>query len=51
MDRIEFFAAKRLEFAAKTDRGELTEEQAQLESNKVYFSLQTTERQRDTGVR
>ena len=51
MDLIQFFAAKRLEFAAKIDRGELTEQQAQLESNKVYASIQATERQRDSGVR
>ena len=48
---IQFFAAKRIEFAAKIDRGEMTEQQAQLESNKVYASIQATERQRDSGVR
>jgi hypothetical protein len=51
MDLIEFFAAKRLELAAKIDRGELTEQQAQLESNKLYASIQETERQRDSGAR
>jgi hypothetical protein len=51
MDLIEFFAAKRLELAAKIDRGELTEQQAQLDGNKVYASIQETERQRDHGAR
>jgi hypothetical protein len=47
MDLIEFFAGKRLEVAAKIDRGELTEQQAQLETNKVYANVQAIERQRD----
>jgi hypothetical protein len=51
MDLIEFFAAKRLEFAAKIDRGELTEQQAQLESNKVYANIQATEKQRDRSIK
>jgi hypothetical protein len=51
MDLVEFFATKRLEFALKTDRGELTEEQAQFESNNIYTGIQATERQRDAGVR
>lgn len=51
MDLIEFFAVKRLELAAKIDRGELTEQQAQLESNKLYASIQETERRRDSGAR
>jgi hypothetical protein len=51
MDLIEFFATKRLELAAKIDRGELTEQQAQLESNKAYASMQEVERQRDNGAR
>jgi hypothetical protein len=51
MDLIEFFAAKRLELAAKIDRGELTEEQAQIDGNKIYASIQETERQRDRGAR
>jgi hypothetical protein len=50
MDLIQFFAAKRLELAAKIDRGELTEQQAQLDGNKAYASIQETERQRDHGV-
>lgn len=51
MDLIQFFAAKRLELAAKIDRGELTEQQAQLDGNKIYASIQETERQRDHGAR
>jgi hypothetical protein len=51
MDLMQFFAAKRLELAAKIDRGELTEQQAQLDGNKVYASIQETERRRDNGVR
>jgi hypothetical protein len=51
MDLIEFFAAKRLELAAKIDRGELTEKQAQIESTKAYASIQEAERRRDTGAR
>ncbi len=51
MDLIEFFAAKRLELAARIDRGELTEDQAKLETQKVYASIQATERQRDSGAR
>ena len=51
MDLIQFFAAKRLELAAKIDRGELTEQQAQLDGNKFYASIQETERQRDHGAR
>ena len=51
MDLIQLFAAKRLELATKIDRGELTEQQAQLESNKVYAGIQATERQRDNSGR
>jgi hypothetical protein len=51
MDLIQFFAAKRLELAAKIDRGELTEQQAQLDGNKAYASIQETERQRDHGAK
>lgn len=51
MDLIEFFAAKRLELAAKIDRGELTEQQAQLDGNKAYASVQEAERRRDNGAR
>jgi len=49
MDLIEFFAAKRVELAAKIDRGELTEQQSKIETEKVYASIQETERRRDTG--
>lgn len=49
MDLIEFFAAKRLELATKIDRGELTEDQAKLETQKAYAAIQATERQRDAG--
>jgi hypothetical protein len=51
MDLIQFFAKKRLEFAAKIDRGELTEQQGQTEIQKAYASIQTTERQRDSAAR
>lgn len=51
MDLIEFFATKRLELAAKIDRDEITEQQAQIEANKLYASLQETERHRDNGGR
>jgi hypothetical protein len=51
MDLIEFFAAKRLELAAKIDRNELTEDQAKLETEKIYASIQETERRRDNGAR
>ncbi len=52
MDLIEFFAAKRLELAAKIDRGELTGTTgSSLMRNKVYASIQEIERQRDHGAR
>jgi hypothetical protein len=51
MDLIEAFARKRMELAAKIDRGELTEQQAQLESNRVYASVHEAERRRDSGMR
>jgi hypothetical protein len=47
MDLIEYFASKRLEFAAKIDRGELSEDQAKAETARVYETIQVTERQRD----
>jgi hypothetical protein len=47
MDLIELLAAKRLEFAAKIDRGELTEQQAQIETQRVYDSIDQIEKQRD----
>ncbi len=49
MDLIEYFAAKRLEVAAKIDRGELTEQEAQIETQKIFASIQATERQRDAA--
>lgn len=51
MDLIQFFAAKRLEVASKMDRGEMTEQQGQIENQKIYASIQATERQRDRGMR
>jgi hypothetical protein len=51
MDLIQFFASKRLELGAKVDRGELTEQQAQLDGNKIYAGIQETERRRDSGAR
>ena len=50
MDLIRFFAAKRLELATGIDRGELTEQQAATETQKIYASLQGIERRRDSGV-
>ena len=47
MDLIEYFASKRLEFATKIDRGELSEDQAKAETARVYETIQMTERQRD----
>jgi hypothetical protein len=44
MDLIHFFAAKRLEMATKIDRGEITEQQGQIETQKIYASIQATER-------
>jgi hypothetical protein len=51
MDLIQFFAAKRLEVATKIDRGEMTEQQGQIETQKIYASIQATERRRDSGAR
>ena len=51
MDLIQYFAKKRLEFAAKIDRGEWTEQQADLEGKKAYASIQATEHQRDSAPR
>lgn len=47
IDLIQFFAARQLELAAKLDRGEMTEQQAQVETQKLYANIQATERQRD----
>lgn len=49
MDLIQYFAAKRLELAIKIDRGEMTEQQAQIETQKIFGSIQATERQRDAA--
>lgn len=49
MDLIHFLAAKRLEVATKIDRGEMTEQQGQIETQKIYASIQATERQRDAA--
>ena len=51
MDLIQYFAAKRLEVATKIDRGEMTEQQGQVETQKIFASIQATERQRDSGAR
>jgi hypothetical protein len=49
MDLIERFAAARLDLAARIDRGEVSEQQAQAESNKIYADIQAAERRRDVG--
>lgn len=49
MDLIQFFASQRLEVARKMDRGEMTEQQGQVENQKIYASIQATERQRDAA--
>jgi hypothetical protein len=49
MDLIRFFAAKRLEMATKIDRSEMTEQQGQVETEKIYASIQAAERQRDAA--
>jgi hypothetical protein len=49
MDLIQFFAAKRLELAVEIDRGEMTEQQGIVETQKFYASIQATERQRDAA--
>jgi hypothetical protein len=51
MDLIQLFASKRVEVATRIDRGEMTEQQGQLEIEKAYTSVQETERQRDRGAR
>jgi hypothetical protein len=50
MDLIQTFAVKRVEFATKIDRGELTEQQGQSEIQKVYASIQEAERQRNATL-
>ncbi len=49
MDLIKALAEKRLALAQKIDRGELTEDQANLENAKLYLELAVAERQRDTA--
>jgi len=49
MDLIQFFAAQRLEVADKIDRGEMTEQQGQVETQKLFASILATERQRDAA--
>jgi hypothetical protein len=49
MDLIQFFAAKRIELATKIDRGEMTEQQGQVEAQNIFASIQATERQRDAA--
>jgi hypothetical protein len=49
MDLIQFFAAKRLELATKIDRGEMNEQQGQVETQRIYAGIQATERQRDAA--
>jgi hypothetical protein len=51
MDLVRFLAAKHLELATRIDRGELTEQQAEIEAQKILASLQETARRRDSGVR
>jgi hypothetical protein len=50
MDLIEGFAAKRIEMARRMDRGELTEDQAKIEGERVFATMQSIERQRDKGM-
>lgn len=50
-DLIQLFANKQLEYATLIDRGELTEQQGQVEIERVYASIQATERQRDSVAR
>jgi hypothetical protein len=49
MDLIQYFAAKRLEVATRIDRGEMTEQQGQIETQKIFASIRATERQRDAA--
>ena len=48
---IDQLYAKRLEVATKIDRGEMTEQQGQVETEKIFASIQATERQRDAAAR
>lgn len=49
MDLIKAFAAVRLEVASRIDRGELTEQQGEVQIQKAYAQVQAIERQRDEG--
>jgi hypothetical protein len=51
MDLIQYFAAKRLEIAARVDRNELTEAQADTQITNTYASITDAERQRDAARR
>lgn len=51
MDLIHTFAETRLALASRLDRGELTEQQEQLEMNKALGTIQAIARQRDSGAR
>ena len=51
MDLIQTFAERRLELASMADRGQLTEQQEQLEINKALATIQAIERQRDGVAR
>jgi hypothetical protein len=51
MDLIQSFAERRLEIASKQDRGELTDQQGQVETNKAFSAIQDIERRRDSGAR
>lgn len=49
MDLIQMYAAKRVELATKVDRGEITEQQAEVENRQIFAGIQATERQRDAA--
>jgi hypothetical protein len=51
MDLIQSFAERRLEIASKQDRGELTDQQGQLEASKAFAAIQDIERRRDSSGR
>jgi len=51
MDLIQFFAAKRIELAKQIDSGQLTEQQAEAESTKIFQAMTATERRRDQLAR
>jgi len=51
MDLIQTFAERRVELASMVDRGELTEQQEQIEMNKAFATIQAMARQRDGGAR